>query len=136
MMERAAEPRRTNTFSWSMLGPWVLALLVGALIGSVTTVIHQSSISVAGIDIPWGLGVSLATVAAFFLGLRLVRGERVTVGFGALGVLVSVFVFSQRSIGGSVLVPDNLAGSIWAIAPTLIATVIVAWPKLPERQAK
>jgi hypothetical protein len=119
-----------------MLGSWVLALLVGALIGSVTTVIHQSSISVVGIDIPWGLGVSLATVAAFFLGLRLVRGERVTVGFGALGVLVSVFVFSQRSIGGSVLVPDNLAGSIWAIAPTLIATIIVAWPKLPERQAK
>ena len=51
-------------------------------------------------------------------------------------VLISVFVFSQRSVGGSVLVPDNIAGSIWAIAPTLIATIIVAWPKLPDRQAK
>ncbi|GAB2816804.1 hypothetical protein GCM10027022_03660 [Alpinimonas psychrophila] len=109
---------------------------MGALVGSVTTVIHQSSISVLGIDIPWGLVASLGTVAAYLLGLRLVRGERVSVIFGALGVLISVYIFSQRSTGGSVLVPNNLAGSIWAIAPTLIATIIVAWPKLPERQAK
>ena len=113
-----------------------MALIVGGLIGSITTVIHQSSVSVLGIGIPWGLVLSLATVAAYLLGLRLVRGERVSVIFGALGILISVFLFSQRSMGGSVLVPDNLAGSIWAIAPTLIATVIVAWPKLPERHTK
>ncbi len=118
------------------MASWILALLVGALVGSVTTVIHQSSIVVLGIPIPWGLIVSLATVAAYLLGLRLVRGERGSVIFGALGVLLSIFVFSQRSQGGSVLVPDNLAGSVWAIAPTLIATIIVAWPKLPDRQAK
>jgi len=119
-----------------MIASWALALLVGALVGSVTTVIHQSSLTVIGIDIPWGLIVSLATVAAYLLGLRLVRGERGSVVFGGLGVLISVFVFSQRSVGGSVLVPDNIAGSVWAIAPTLIATIIVAWPKLPDRQAK
>ena len=135
-MERAAEVRKTNSFSWATLASWGLALLVGALVGSVTTVIHQSVITVLSIDIPWGLVVSLATVTAFLLGLRLVRGERLSVICGALGVLISVFVFSQRSTGGSVLVPDNLLGSIWAIAPTLIATIIVAWPKLPERQAK
>ena len=135
-MERAAEPQKIRAFTWSTSASWALALLVGALVGSVTTVIHQSSIAVIGIDIPWGLIVSLATVAAFLLGLRLVRGERGSVVFGGLGVLVSVFLFSQRSIGGSVLVPDNIAGSIWAIAPTLIATIIVAWPKLPDRQAK
>ena len=128
--------RSASSFSWSNIASWVLALLVGALVGSVTTVIHQSSISVLGIDIPWGLVASLGTVAAYLLGLRLVRGERVSVIFGALGVLISVYIFSQRSTGGSVLVPNNLAGSIWAIAPTLIATIIVAWPKLPERQAK
>jgi hypothetical protein len=135
-MERAAEPRTLSSFSLSMIASWVLALLVGGLIGSITTVIHQSSVSVLGIDLPWGLVLSLATVAAYLLGLRLVRGERVSVIFGALGILISVFLFSQRSTGGSVLVPDNLAGSIWAIAPTLIATVIVAWPKLPERSTK
>jgi len=135
-MERAAEPQKIRAFSWSMIASWALALLVGALVGSVTTVIHQSSLTVIGIDIPWGLIVSLATVAAYLLGLRLVRGERGSVVFGGLGVLISVFVFSQRSVGGSVLVPDNIAGSVWAIAPTLIATIIVAWPKLPDRQAK
>lgn len=136
-MEKSAKLSRPRpAVSWSTIASWALALLVGALVGSVTTVIHQSSISVIGIDVPWGLVVSLATVAAYLLGLRLVRGERVSVVFGALGVLISVFVFSQRSTGGSVLVPDNLLGSIWAVAPTLLATIIVAWPKLPERQAK
>jgi hypothetical protein len=136
-MENSVKPARSaSSFSWSNIASWVLALLVGALVGSVTTVIHQSSILVLGIDIPWGLVASLGTVAAYLLGLRLVRGERVSVIFGALGVLISVYIFSQRSTGGSVLVPNNLAGSIWAIAPTLIATIIVAWPKLPERQAK
>jgi len=135
-METAAEPRRQSAFSWSTLASWILALLVGLLVGSVTTVIHQSSISVLGIDVPWGLIVSLATVAAYVLGLRLVRGERGSAIFGAIGILVSIFIFSQRSQGGSVLVPNNLAGSIWAIAPTLVATVIVAWPKLPQRQSK
>ncbi len=135
-MERAAEPRTLNSFSLSTIASWALALLVGGLIGSVTTVIHQSSISVVGIDVPWGLVLSLATLAAYLLGLRLVRGERVSVIFGALGILISVFLFSQRSMGGSVLVPNNVAGSIWAIAPTLIATIIVAWPKLPERHTK
>ena len=113
-----------------------MALLVGALIGSITTVIHQNFVTVAGIGIPWGLVVSLATVAAYVLGLRLVRGERTTAIFGAFGILASIFLFSQRSQGGSVLIPDNLMGSIWVIAPTLIATLIVAWPRLPERQAK
>lgn len=135
-MERAAEPRTISSFSLSTIASWVLALFVGGLIGSVTTVIHQSSISVLGIELPWGLVLSLATVAAYLLGLRLVREERASAIFGALGILISVFVFSQRSTGGSVLVPDNLLGSIWAIAPTLIATVIVAWPKLPERHTK
>ena len=128
--------RRASALSRSTIASWVFAFLVGGLIGSVATVIHQSSISVLSVDLPWGLVVSLATVAAYLLGLRLVRGERGSVVFGAIGVLVSVFVFSQRSGGGSVLVPDNLAGSMWAIVPTLIATIIVAWPKLPKQQAK
>lgn len=141
MMENAAKPRSgialsRPIFSWSAVASWVLALIAGALIGSITTVLHQSTVKVAGVDVPWGLVVALAVVTAYILGLRLVRGERITVIFGALGVLVSVFGFSQRSLGGSVLVPNNLAGSIWAIAPTLIATVIVAWPKIPVRQAK
>lgn len=123
-------------FSWSNATSWLMALLVGALIGSITTVIHQSFVTVAGIEIPWGLVLSLATVAAYVLGLRLVRGERATAILGAFGILASIFLFSQRSQGGSVLIPDNLMGSIWVIAPTLVATLIVAWPRLPERQAK
>lgn len=135
-MEQATNQRAKRPLSGSLIASWVGALAVGVLIGSITTVIHQSTTTVAGIPIPWGLIVSLATVAAFLLGLRLVREDRATAIFAALGILLSVFLFSQRSTGGSVLVPNNLEGTIWAIAPTLIATVIVAWPRLPQRQSK
>lgn len=110
------------------------AFLMGLLVGSVTTVVHQNAITIAGVVIPWGLALCLIAVTGFLIGLRIVVQDRLIVLFAALGIVGMVFLLSQRSVGGSVLVPDNLWGSIWAIAPTLIATVVVAWPKLPERR--
>ncbi|MEY4040035.1 MAG: hypothetical protein RLZZ52_903 [Actinomycetota bacterium] len=109
-------------------------MLMGLLVGSVTTVVHQNVITIAGVQIPWGLVLSLVAVTGFLVGLRIVVQDRLVVLCAALGIVGMVFFMSQRSIGGSVLIPNNLWGSIWAIAPTLIATVIVAWPKLPERR--
>lgn len=107
---------------------------MGLLVGSVTTVVHQNMVTIAGVDIPWGLVLSVIAVTGFLIGLRIVVQDRLVVLFAALGIVGMVFLLSQRSTGGSVLIPNNLWGSIWAIAPTLIATVIVAWPKLPERR--
>ena len=59
--------------------------------------------------------------------------ERLIVLSAALGIVGMVFLLSLESTGGSVLVPNNLWGTIWAVAPTLIATIVVAWPKLPQR---
>jgi hypothetical protein len=107
---------------------------MGLLVGSVTTVVHQNVLTVAGVQIPWGLVLSLVAVTGFLVGLRIVVQDRLVVLCAAVGIVGMVFFLSQRSVGGSVLIPNNLWGSIWAIAPTLIATVIVAWPKLPERR--
>ena len=109
------------------------AFAMGLLVGSITTVVHQSVLTVAGIDVPWGLILSIVVVAGFLIGLRIVVEDRLVVLFAALGIVGMVFVFSQQSTGGSVLVPNNLLGTIWAIAPTLIATIVVAWPRLPQR---
>lgn len=110
------------------------AVLMGLLVGSVTTVVHQNVVTIAGVQIPWGLVFSLVAVTGFLVGLRIVVQDRLVVLCAAVGIVGMVFLLSQRSVGGSVLIPNNLWGSIWAIAPTLIATVVVAWPKLPDRR--
>ena len=109
------------------------ALGMGLLVGSITTVVHQSVVTVGTVDIPWGLILSVLVIAGFLVGLRIVVEDRVVVLFAALGIVGMVFLLSQQSTGGSVLVPNNLWGTIWAVAPTLISTIVVAWPRLPQR---
>ena len=109
------------------------ALGMGLLVGSITTVVHQSVVTVGSVDIPWGLILSVLVIAGFLVGLRIVVEDRLVVLFAALGIVGMVFLLSQQSTGGSVLVPNNLWGTIWAVAPTLIATIVVAWPRLPQR---
>ena len=109
------------------------ALGMGLLVGSITTVVHQSVVTVANIDIPWGLILSVIVLIGFLVGLRIVVEDRLVVLSAALGIVGMVFLLSQQSTGGSVLVPNNLWGTIWAVVPTLIATIVVAWPRLPQR---
>ena len=32
------------------------------------------------------------------------------------------------------LVAGDVIGTVWAVGPALIAVLVVAWPKLPERR--
>lgn len=106
---------------------------MGLFVGSVTTVVHQSVVTVAGVDLPWGLILGVLVIVGFLVGLRIVVQDRLIVLVAALGLVAMVFLLSQASTGGSVLIPNNLWGTIWAIVPTLIATIVVAWPRLPQR---
>lgn len=109
------------------------ALAMGLLVGSITTFVHQNVVTVFGVEIPWGLTLGLVAIAGFLIGLRLLTTNRLVVVVAALGVIGMVFLLTQESPGGSVVVPNNLWGIVWAIAPTIVALVVVAWPKLPER---
>ena len=128
-MTETAGRRPTSTRILLSLG----ALGMGLLVGSITTVVHQSVVTLAGVDIPWGMILGLIVVLGFLVGLRIVVEDRLIVLSAALGIVGMVFLLSLESTGGSVLVPNNLWGTIWAVAPTLIATIVVAWPKLPQR---
>lgn len=128
-MTETAGRRPTSTRILLSLG----ALGMGLLVGSITTVVHQSVVTLAGVDIPWGMILGLIVVLGFLVGLRIVVEDRLIVLSAALGIVGMVFLLSLESVGGSVLVPNNLWGTIWAVAPTLIATIVVAWPKLPQR---
>jgi LmbE family N-acetylglucosaminyl deacetylase len=110
------------------------ALVVGVVFGLLGTIAHQATIPIGPVTLPAGLILALAAVAALLAGLRLVLGDRLPVFACALGMLGTIFLLSLRSAGGSVLVPAGLAGTLWTVAPTLIATLVLAWPKLPAKR--
>ena len=112
------------------------AFAMGVLVGSITTVVHQNTVDVGNLEIPWGLILSLIAVTGFFVGLRMVVQNRWVVFFAALGLVGTIYLYSLKSPGGSVFIPNNLWGTIWAVGPALIATIVLVWPKLPARDAR
>jgi 4-amino-4-deoxy-L-arabinose transferase-like glycosyltransferase len=113
----------------------ILALVVGAVFGAVGTVAHQSTLTIGTVALPLGLPLALLGVFALLLGFRLLLRDRLVVLLAAVGVVAVIALFSVQSPGGSVLIPQGFAGIVWTIGPVLLATVVVAWPRLPERVA-
>ena len=112
------------------------AFVMGVLVGSITTVVHQNTVDVGSFEFPWGLILGLIAVTGFFIGLRMVVQNRWVVFAAALGLVGTIFMYSLKSPGGSVFIPNNLWGTIWAIGPALIATIVLVWPKLPAKDAR
>ncbi|TFD82235.1 hypothetical protein E3T48_02405 [Cryobacterium fucosi] len=112
----------------------LLAFVVGAAFGVLGTIAHQATIVLGPVTIPIGLVLALAGVTALLAGLRLVVGDRLVVLLATIGLLGTIFLLSLRSEGGSVLVPQGLPGTLWTVGPTLIATVVLAWPRIPGRR--
>lgn len=113
----------------------VLLLCVGAVFGTLGTVAHQSTLSVLTAELPWGITVALIAVACLIAGVRLVTTDRMPALMCAIGVLGAIALFSFKSTGGSVLIPDNALGKIWVIAPVVIAAIVIAWPRIIRRPA-
>jgi hypothetical protein len=96
-----------------------------ALLG---TIAHQATIDIGAVSLPVGLVVALTAACALLVGLRLVLHDRLVVGLTAAGLLLTTFVLSLRGIGGSVLVPEGLPGTLWTIVPAFVAALVLAWP--------
>jgi len=110
---------------------WIVGLALGVVFGILGTVVSQSSVSILGyFDLPYGLIIALAGVTLLLVGLRLVLPSRVGAILAAVGVVGALGILSQPSAGGSVLVPANIMGYIWILAPSIIALVVLAWPRL------
>ncbi len=107
----------------------VLLVLAGALFGVIGTIAHQTTVT-WGVPIPLGLIGALAAYAALLIGLRLLGHSRVPALLAALGAIAAILLFTQQSAGGSVLIPNNLAGQIWLVGPIVIAAIVLAWPDL------
>jgi len=108
----------------------ILAAVIGAFVGAVTTVLHRQWI-VGGI--PLGLLLAIVLAGCLLAGFRFAFDSRLVAGGAALGVLGATALLALRGPGGSVLVVNDALGWTWSIAPTLIALVVLAWPRLVRR---
>ncbi len=111
----------------------VLLVLAGAIVGGIGTVAHQFTVT-WGVPVPLGLIGSLVGFTALLVGLRLLTESRWPALCAALGAIAMMLVLTQQSPGGSVLIPNNLGGQIWLVAPIVIAAVVVAWPDVRGRR--
>jgi N-acetyl-1-D-myo-inositol-2-amino-2-deoxy-alpha-D-glucopyranoside deacetylase len=134
---REAEPSFTDFSLGSRIGSCAVALLLGLFAGGLLTVVHQATVAVADVTVPWGIVAALVITAALVAGLRLVFGSRIVAAFAAVGLLAAVVVLSTQSSGGSLLVPGNPAGFVWVFAPVVIPLVVLVWPgKWPRRAGR
>ena len=124
------------TFSWSRLGAWVVAFVVGAFYGVAGTVAQAYMIG----WFPLGLVLGLIGVVALLVAVRLLTGDRWATLATALGVMLATLVFSGAGPGGSVVVPQAPDGQfnpgvVWTILVPLAAVVVIAWPEVRSRTA-
>ncbi|KQP55917.1 hypothetical protein ASF51_12325 [Agreia sp. Leaf283] len=114
----------------SRIVSWVVGLGLGVLFGVMGTAVSQSTWTITpGFSLPIGLIVALPAVLLLLVGLRLVLRTRTTAIVAAFGIVVTIFLLSQPSAGGSILVPGNALGVVWTFAPTVIALLVLAWPR-------
>ncbi|WP_108250289.1 DUF6113 family protein [Planctomonas deserti] len=113
---------------------YAFAALAGVVVGLLGTAAHRFSPVLLGIPVPLGLGLGLAAVAALLLGLRAVLPSRTHAVAAAVGLLAAIVVLSLPGPGGSVLFPDSPLSIVWTFAPAVIAVLVLAWPRLPDRR--
>ena len=114
----------------------VAVLVLGALVGTLMTAVHQSSVTIADIAVPWGLVVGLAATAALIVGVRILSGTRWLTVIAALGIMGMSTYLAWPTVGGSVVVPANSVGYAWTYGPPIITLFTLAWPTLRRPAAK
>jgi len=117
------------------VGTFVLALVAGAIFGSVGTVAHGFTIALGPVTLPIGLVLALIGAGALLVGIRAIADRWSTLAAG-IGLFVVVASFAGAGPGGSVLVPNTWMGLAWTFAAPLLTAIVVAWPDLRGRRAR
>ena len=113
-----------------------LALLSGAIVGTLFTVAHRATFEVLGVALPIGFVLGLIAVAALVAGLRLLAPDRLPAIGAAVGVVGAIMVLAAQGDSGSVLVTGEPVGIAWLTLPSTIAAVAIAWPRRRESRAR
>ena len=124
----AAEPLAAEPLGAEPLGVGatilssVFALLVGIVVGVITTFTHA-------VVFPEAAAAGLAIVAALVGGFRLVFDSRVVGAASAVGVLAASAALSFPGAGGVVLTLNGPAGWVWAIGPLVVCAIVLLAPR-------
>ncbi len=102
----------------------LFAFVIGVAVGFITTFTHR------GVP-PWGLVAGLAIIAAAVVGFRLVFASRVIGAAAAAGAIGATALLMLPGAGGTAFVIGDPIGYAWAIGPTVLAVVALAWPNPP-----
>jgi N-acetyl-1-D-myo-inositol-2-amino-2-deoxy-alpha-D-glucopyranoside deacetylase len=105
------------------------ALAAGVVLGLVGSVNHQLVATPFGIPVWTGAAAALALAVLLLAGARLLTGNRVLAACAAVGLLLVVGILALPGPGGSVLIPANGPGWLWAYGPLVVAAVVLAWPR-------
>lgn len=119
------------SFSWSRVGTWAIALVIGLVYGVAGTIGQAATWGPA----PVGLVVAIVGVTALVLAVRMLTGDRWSALACGIGAMLATMVFSGKGPGGSVVVPapaegELSTGIIWTIAVPIVTALIVGWPSL------
>jgi N-acetyl-1-D-myo-inositol-2-amino-2-deoxy-alpha-D-glucopyranoside deacetylase len=112
----------------------VLAAVIGAALGALLTVYNQFTATIAGQPIWVGLILAVVVVAVLLVGFRLAFETRIVPAFAAGAMIVVVGIFSLPSLGGTPLIVSSGPGLLWELAPTIIAFVVLVWPRSGTRR--
>ena len=99
----------------------LLALLVGAAIGTVATFAHASLA-------PWALLAGLVIVAGYVIGVRLAFEERMPGVAAAVGAGAAVVLIAVAPVDAVVIHLDRQLDLIWLVAAPLVAIAALLWP--------
>ncbi|MBO9553360.1 hypothetical protein [Cellulomonas sp.] len=100
----------------------LLALVLGAAVGTVGTLMHRSVQ-------PWGVVVCLVLVVAAGVVARAWSGWTAFVAY-ALGVLGSTQLLAREGPGGDVLMPAGQAiGWVWVLGSVVAVLAVAALPR-------
>ncbi|MGN6325177.1 hypothetical protein [Pseudolysinimonas sp.] len=99
----------------------VFALVIGGVVGLLATFAHAQWA-------PWGLVAGLAILVCLVAGFRLVFASRIVAAAAAVGFVVAGALLALPGAGAPILRLDGPAGWIWAVAPVVLAVVVLAVP--------
>jgi N-acetyl-1-D-myo-inositol-2-amino-2-deoxy-alpha-D-glucopyranoside deacetylase len=109
------------TFFW--------AIPLGFLLGIAGTLLHQvRATDEAGTSI--GLIVALIMTGSLALAIRLLRSSRGALYLLAATFALTIFWLSQPQSDGSLLIPGNDLGSIWAYGSLGLVAAIILFPNI------
>jgi N-acetyl-1-D-myo-inositol-2-amino-2-deoxy-alpha-D-glucopyranoside deacetylase len=103
--------------------------------GATLTVVHQETVTLGGVWLPWGILAGIGIIAALLAGLRIAFATRIVAACAAAGVLASEIFLAVQPFGGATVVPGNTLGLVWGLAPAVITLVVLAWPQFSRRRA-